>query len=55
LTAASLGTQLLKTYDLGLNAEGETASLTMDEIRNFFFDILNGKIEIQDIAISKRR
>jgi hypothetical protein len=21
----------------------------MDEIRNFFFDILNGKIEIQDI------
>ncbi|MDR3266092.1 MAG: hypothetical protein LBT24_00785 [Tannerella sp.] len=49
LTAASLGVQLLKTYDLGVNAQGETATLTFDKIRDFFFDILHGKIEIQDI------
>ncbi len=49
LTAASLGSQLLKNYDLGVNAKGETISLSMDKIKNFFFDILLGKIEIQEI------
>jgi hypothetical protein len=47
LTAASLGTQLLKTYDLGTNQNGEVAELTSQKIREFFFEILNGKIEIQ--------
>lgn len=47
LTAASLGSQLLKTYDLGVDKDGKTASLTVENIRNFFFDILAGKIEIQ--------
>jgi len=49
LTAASLGTQLLKTYDLGVDAKGQPATLTMEKIRNFFFDILHGKIEVQGI------
>ena len=49
LTAASLGSQLLKNYDLGVNKKGETVTLTFDKIRNLFFDILNGKIEIQEI------
>lgn len=49
LTAASLGSQLLKNYDLGVNDKGETVTLTFDKIRNLFFDILNGKIEIQEI------
>ena len=49
LTAASLGPQLLKTYDMGIDKNGKPATLTFDKIRNFFFDILNGKIEIQDI------
>jgi hypothetical protein len=49
LTAASLGTQLLKTYDLGVDSKGQLAELTLDKIRNFFFEILHGKIEIQDI------
>ena len=49
LTAASLGTQLLKTYDLGVDSKGQLAELTLDKIRNFFFEILNGKIEIQHI------
>lgn len=49
LTAASLGSQLLKTYDMGIDKDGKPATLTFDKIRDFFFDILKGKIEIQDI------
>jgi hypothetical protein len=49
LTAASLGSQLLMTYDLGLDSTGEPASLSMGKIRDFFFDVLNGKIEIQNL------
>ena len=47
LTAASLGAQLLKNYDLGVDKDGNPATLSVDRIRDFFFDILNGKIEIQ--------
>ena len=49
LTAASLGTQLLKTYDLGEGADGEPAVLTIPKIRNFFSDILKGRLEIKDM------
>ena len=49
LTAASLGTQLLKTYDLGIGKNGDTTPLTIENIRNFFFDVLTGKIEIRDM------
>ncbi len=49
LTAASLGSQLLKTYDLGVDEKGQPVALTFDRIKDFFFDILRGKIEIQDI------
>jgi hypothetical protein len=49
LTAASLGSQLLKNYDLGVNDKGEPVTLTFEKIRNFFFEILLGKIEIQEI------
>lgn len=49
LTAASLGTQLLKTYDLGIDVNGQLSILTMDRIKNFFFEILQGKIMIQDM------
>ena len=47
LAAASLGSQLLKTYDMGIGKDGKTATLTFEKIRDFFFDILAGKIEIQ--------
>lgn len=49
LTAASLGSQLLKTYDMGVDKDGTPATLTFDRIHDFFFDILNGKVEIQNI------
>ena len=50
LTAASLGTQLLKTYDLGLNKDGGNAALTVENIREFFFGIMSGRIEVQTIS-----
>ena len=49
LTAASLGMQLLKTYDLGADKEGKPASLTPERIRSFFFDILTGKIAVREM------
>jgi hypothetical protein len=47
LTAASLGPQLLKTYDLGIDKDGKVATLTVENIREFFFNILHGRIEVQ--------
>ncbi|MCF0204283.1 MAG: hypothetical protein HUK12_03120 [Muribaculaceae bacterium] len=49
LTAAALGPQLLKTYDLGTDANGAPAVLTTEKIRAFFFDILHGRIQIKDL------
>lgn len=49
LTAASLGSQLLKTYDLGVDKNGKNIELTIEKIRDFFFKILHGQIHIQDI------
>ncbi len=49
LTAAALGPQMLKTYDLGMDADGKPSLLTSDRIREFFFDILHGKIKVKDI------
>lgn len=49
LTAASLGPQLLKTYDLGNNSEGNTAVLDPKSIRDFLFDILSGKKEPKEM------
>lgn len=49
LTAASLGPQLLRTYDMGVDKNGNVASLEIGKIRDFFFDILNGKIQIKDM------
>jgi hypothetical protein len=49
LTAASLGNQLLKTYDLGTDAQGEPVVLTINRIRDFFFDILHGRIQVSEM------
>lgn len=49
LTAASLGSQLLKNYDLGVNGKGESVTITFEKIRDLFFQILSGKIEVQEI------
>jgi len=49
ITAASLSSQMLKNYDLGVDDKGVPVPLTIAKIRNFFFEILNGKIEVQVI------
>lgn len=49
LTAASLGTQLLKPYDMGPDLNGEQTVLTVKKIKDFFFDILHGKTEVKDL------
>ncbi len=49
LTAASLGPQLLKTYDLGNNSDGSLAKLEPEAIRDFMFDLLSGKKEPKEI------
>lgn len=50
LTAASLGPQLLKTYDLGRDADDGVADLSIERIRDFFFDILQGRKEVQPLS-----
>lgn len=50
LTAASLGSQLLKTYDFGTDVNGNRIQLTIESIRDFFFDIMNGKIEPRQMS-----
>ena len=47
LTAAGLGPQLLKTYDLGIGKDGEIAVLTEERIQEFFNNVLNGKIPVR--------
>lgn len=49
LTAAALGPQLLKTYDLGTDSNGKPALLTPERIRTFFFDLLNGRVKVKDL------
>jgi hypothetical protein len=50
LTSASLGSQLLKTYDLGIENNGAGKPLTIQNISDFFFDILLGKIDVQEMS-----
>ncbi len=49
LTAAALGPQLLKSYDLGMDSDGKPAVLTVERIRAFFFDLLQGRIKVKDL------
>lgn len=49
ISAASLGTQMLKTYTLQ-KANGEkSAELTVENIADFFFSVLNGKVQPKDL------
>ena len=49
IASASLGNQLVKSYEFGQDASGKDVVLTNDSIREFFFSILSGKIQIQDL------
>ena len=50
LTAAALGPQLLRTYDLGPDSTGKPRTLAMDRIREFLFSVLQGKTEVQPLS-----
>jgi hypothetical protein len=49
IISASLGPQILKTYSLQ-KADGGSEDLTVPNIAAFFFNILNGKIQIVDLS-----
>ena len=49
LSAASLSSQLLKSYDLGADLDGKPVPLTPGRIAAFLFDILHGKIGIRTL------
>lgn len=44
LAAGSLGSQVLRVYDIGCDAQGRAVVLTPDAISDFFFRILDGRI-----------
>ena len=50
LKAAALGSQMLKSYGLGKDADGNETSLSIENIRQFFFDILSGKVKVQPLS-----
>ncbi len=50
LSAASLSTHLLKSYDLGDDINGNKAELTPEAISKFFFSILSGEYQINSIS-----
>jgi hypothetical protein len=50
ISCASMGNQLLRTYDLGLGPDGGPVELTPERISEFFFEILLGKIQVSLIS-----
>jgi len=50
LAAAALGPQLLKTYDLGPDKDGKSALLSFENLRTFFFNILHGTLQVQEMT-----
>ena len=49
LNAAALGSQMLRIYDLGQDSDGKPAVLTIERIREFFFNILHGKVKVKNL------
>jgi len=50
LTSAALGPQMLRTYDFGLDKDGNVKKLSFEEIREFFMKLLSGQIQVQTIG-----
>lgn len=50
LTAAALGPQLLKVYDLGTDGKGNLAKLDAESLRKFFFELQSGKLMPKDMS-----
>ena len=50
ILSASLGSQILRQYNIPLSSGDIGPELSVDNIASFFMDILSGKIEVQDIS-----
>jgi hypothetical protein len=50
IISASLGSQILKTYSLQSGEGGKSDDLTVQNIADFFFKILSGVVQIQDMS-----
>ena len=48
--AGALNSQILKVYSLQKEDGTKSKDLTLENISEFFFDILNGKIVVQDVS-----
>lgn len=48
--AGALGSQILKVYSLSKEDGTKSNELTVENIAKFFFEILDGKIQIQDVS-----
>lgn len=47
--ATAMGSQVLRKYDLGLDARGQKAVIEPEKVARMFFDILHGKLKVQEI------
>lgn len=47
--ATAMGSQILRQYDLGTDAEGNKAVIEPEKVAKMFFDILHGVVNIQQI------
>ena len=47
--ATALGSQLLKTYDLGVDANGALCEIIPEKVADFFFNLLHGKIQVRTL------
>jgi len=52
IISASLGSQILKTYSLQKEDGGKSDDLTLTNIADFFFKILNGIVQIRELSDS---
>jgi len=52
LAAGSLGSQVLRTYDLGNDSQGKVVSLTPANIADFFFRLLDGRVKPREMNAS---
>ncbi len=48
--AGALGTQILKTYNLAKKDGSRSEDLTVENIADFFFNILLGRIQVRDLS-----
>ena len=47
--ATAMGSQILRTYDLGVGEDGQKAIITSEKVAEMFYDILHGKRQIRKI------